>query len=150
MSTRATVREFLATHPGRTSAVWRQSIADRCRGTERWPDPLQIAANLGLTVETTDVEGLRFAVVGAVLYVGVHPDPYAVRLRVANAIAQHLLELSNAEWTRDDVVLLAFMLLMPPDLVRASKPAELARCPYAVPALIETWAEHSAPGPPSF
>lgn len=143
MSTRASVREFLQHHHATTSAAWRSQIADRCRGSDAWPDPWQIAARLGLDVLLIDCAGFRFAPVGSVIYVGKDDDKRVMGHRIATAIAQHLLELSNAHWSRDDVFLLAFELLMPSASVRATAPSELARCqPHVFPALVETWAEH--------
>jgi hypothetical protein len=148
MSTRARVRGFLQHNQGRTSVAWRRQIADRCCAGDPWPNPWQIAAALGLEVRLVVGDGFRFAAVGPVVYVGHHSDVRVIGHRVATAVAQHLLELSNAVWSRDDVFLLAFELLMPSASIRATAPAELARCqPHAVPALVETWAEHVAAAP---
>ena len=145
MSTRKRVREFLRDHHGTTSAAWRQQLAARCCDGAAWPNPWQIAARLGLEVHLVSDEALRWAVAGPVLFLGAHADSRVMGHRLATAIAQYLLELSNADWSRDDVFLLAFELLMPSASVRATAPSELARCqPHAVPALVETWAEHLA------
>lgn len=147
MSTRKRVREFLAERHGSTSAAWRQQLAERCSGGQPWPNPWQIAAELGLDVRRVADTALRWAVAGPVVFVGEHHDARVMGHRLATGIAQHLLDLSNAQWSRDDVYLLAFELLAPRASVRATAPAELARCqPHAVPALVETWAEHLATG----
>jgi hypothetical protein len=108
-----------------------------------------MASVLGLEVRIVPpCACLQFATVGTAIYLGAHDDARVLGQRVALAIAQHLLELSNARWSRDDIYLLAFELLMPSASVRATAPAELARCqPYAVAALVETWAEHVATAP---
>lgn len=142
MSTRARVREFLQSNHGSTSQEWRQQIAARCCAGDPWPNPWQLAKALGLDVHVVEHDGFRFAVSDTAVVVGASP-PEALGHRVVTAIAQHLLELSNADWTLDDVFLLAFELLMPSASIRATDPSELASCqPYAAPALVETWAEH--------
>ena len=147
MSTRQRLKEFLRHHRGRTSTAWRQQIVDRARDGERWPNPWRIAAMLGLDVRLVDQEGLKCATAGTRVYIGRHPDRRVIGHRLATAVAQHLLELSNARWSRDDVYLLAFELLMPSASVRGTPPKDLARCqPHVVPALVETWAEHLADG----
>ena len=102
---------------------------------------------LGLQVKLVEGAGLKCATVGNQVYLGRHADSRVLGHRLATAIAQHLLELSNARWSRDDVYLLAFELLMPSASVRETSPGDLARCqPHAVPALVETWAEYVATG----
>lgn len=118
---------------------------DRARDGARWPNPWQIAEMLGLTVVMVESPGLKCAVVGNRVMLGKHPDARVMGHRLATATAQHLLELSNARWSRDDVYLLAFELLMPSASVRETNPLELSRCqPHVVPALVETWAEYVA------
>lgn len=147
MSTRQRLKDFLKHHHGRTSAEWRRQIVDRARDGALWPNPWQIAKMLALDVRLVEGDALKCASVGSQIYLGQHPDPRVLGHRLATAIAQHLLELSNARWSRDDVYLLAFELLMPSSSVRGTDPSELARCqPHAVPALVETWAEHVASG----
>jgi hypothetical protein len=145
MSNRQRLRTFLQNHRGRTSPAWRQQIVDRARDGARWPNPWQIAKMLGLDVRLVPSPGLKCATAGSVVYLGEHADSRVLGHRLATAIAQHLLELSSARWSRDDVYLLAFELLMPSASVRETDPRELVRCqPHAVPALVETWAEYVA------
>lgn len=104
-----------------------------------------MAAELDLDVRLVDVPGLRYATRGSELWLERHEDSRVVCHRLATAIAQYLLELSNARWTISDVYLLAFELLVPSESVRGTDPGRLASCqPYAVPALVETLAEHAS------
>jgi hypothetical protein len=145
MSNRQRLRTFLRNHRGRTSPAWRQQIVDRARDGARWPNPWQIAKMLDLDVRLVASPGLKCATAGSTVYLGQHADSRVLGHRLATAIAQHLLELTSARWSRDDVYLLAFELLMPSASVRETDPRELARSqPHAVPALVETWAEYVA------
>jgi hypothetical protein len=143
MSTRQRLRDFLATHKGGTSAAWRRQLADRARQGAAWPNPWDIATSLGLRVRVLRVEGIRYGTNENEVVIGYHVDSRVMCHRLATAIAQHLLELSNARWATSDAYMLAFELLMPTESVARTPPDRLASCqPNAVPALVETWGEY--------
>jgi hypothetical protein len=143
VSTRRRLREFLVSHEGRTSEEWRRQIAGRAREWVKWPDPWVIAHTLGVTVRVVPVSCLRYGTVDDEVWIGDHPDRRVLGHRLATALAQHLLKLSNASWTKHDEFLLAFELLMPTDSVLETPEDQLCACqPHAYPALVTTWAEH--------